>query len=47
MKLHTHHLVKKYKNRTVVDQVSVDVEQGEIVGLLGTQRSRERPLLFI
>lgn len=35
MKLHTHHLVKKYKNRTVVDQVSVDVERGEIVGLLG------------
>ena len=35
MKLHTHHLVKKYKNRKVVDQVSVDVEQGEIVGLLG------------
>lgn len=35
MKLHTHHLVKKYKNRTVVDQVSIDVERGEIVGLLG------------
>ncbi len=35
MKLHTHDLVKKYKNRKVVDQVSVDVEQGEIVGLLG------------
>jgi lipopolysaccharide export system ATP-binding protein len=35
MKLHTHHLVKKYKNRRVVDQVSIDVEQGEIVGLLG------------
>ncbi len=35
MKLHTHHLVKKYKNRKVVDQVSVDVERGEIVGLLG------------
>lgn len=35
MKLHTHNLVKKYKNRRVVDQVSVDVEQGEIVGLLG------------
>jgi lipopolysaccharide export system ATP-binding protein len=35
MKLHTHQLVKKYKNRRVVDQVSVDVEQGEIVGLLG------------
>jgi lipopolysaccharide export system ATP-binding protein len=35
MKLHTHHLVKKYKNRKVVNEVSVDVEQGEIVGLLG------------
>jgi lipopolysaccharide export system ATP-binding protein len=35
MKLHTHDLVKKYKNRRVVDQVSVDVERGEIVGLLG------------
>ncbi len=35
MKLHTRHLVKKYKNRKVVDEVSVDVEQGEIVGLLG------------
>jgi len=28
-------LVKKYKRRTVVNQVSVQVEQGEIVGLLG------------
>ncbi len=35
MKLHTHNLVKKYKNRRVVDQVSVSVERGEIVGLLG------------
>lgn len=35
MKLHTHDLVKKYKNRTVVDHVSIDVSQGEIVGLLG------------
>ncbi|MFH0757119.1 MAG: LPS export ABC transporter ATP-binding protein [Bacteroidota bacterium] len=35
MRLHTHELVKKYKSRKVVDQVSVDVEQGEIVGLLG------------
>jgi lipopolysaccharide export system ATP-binding protein len=35
MRLHTHNLVKKYKNRKVVDQVSLDVEQGEIVGLLG------------
>lgn len=28
-------LVKKYKKRTVVDHISVQVEQGEIVGLLG------------
>ena len=35
MKLQTHLLVKKYKSRRVVDEVSVSVEQGEIVGLLG------------
>ncbi len=35
MKLHTSNLVKKYKNRTVVDHVSIEVQQGEIVGLLG------------
>ncbi|HLP74603.1 MAG TPA: LPS export ABC transporter ATP-binding protein [Bacteroidales bacterium] len=35
MKLHTKDLVKKYRNRTVVDHVSIEVEQGEIVGLLG------------
>ena len=35
MKLHTENLVKKYHNRTVVDNVSFEVEQGEIVGLLG------------
>jgi lipopolysaccharide export system ATP-binding protein len=35
MKLYTNNLVKKYKTRTVVNEVSVEVEQGEIVGLLG------------
>jgi lipopolysaccharide export system ATP-binding protein len=35
MKLYTDNLVKRYHKRTVVDQVSVEVEQGEIVGLLG------------
>lgn len=35
LKLHTNHLVKRYRNRTVVKGVSVNVEQGEIVGLLG------------
>ncbi len=35
MILKAEHLVKKYKSRTVVKDVSVQVEQGEIVGLLG------------
>ncbi|MBO5873649.1 MAG: LPS export ABC transporter ATP-binding protein [Rikenellaceae bacterium] len=35
MKLYTKDLVKVYKTRTVVDHVSIEVEQGEIVGLLG------------
>ncbi len=35
MKLYTKDLIKRYKTRTVVNEVSVEVEQGEIVGLLG------------
>ena len=35
MVLRTEDLVKKYRNRTVVNHVSVNVKQGEIVGLLG------------
>ena len=35
MKLRAENLIKKYKSRTVVNNVSVEVEQGEIVGLLG------------
>lgn len=34
-KLYTQNLVKSYKNRTVVNKVSIEVKQGEIVGLLG------------
>ena len=33
--LRTEDLVKKYRQRTVVNHVSIDVKQGEIVGLLG------------
>ena len=33
--IHTDKLVKQYGARTVVNQVSVEVKQGEIVGLLG------------
>ena len=35
MKLYTDNLVKRYHSRTVVDNVSIEVEEGEIVGLLG------------
>lgn len=35
MILRAEHLIKKYKQRTVVNDVSFHVEQGEIVGLLG------------
>lgn len=35
MILRTENLVKKYRQRTVVNHVSINVTQGEIVGLLG------------
>src|ERR1035437_1024294 len=35
MILKTQDLIKRYGNRTVVNNVSVEVKQGEIVGLLG------------
>ncbi|MCB0694653.1 MAG: LPS export ABC transporter ATP-binding protein [Saprospiraceae bacterium] len=35
MKLRAEHLVKQYGSRTVVNDVSLEVNQGEIVGLLG------------
>ncbi|MEO0312084.1 MAG: export transporter ATP-binding protein [Bacteroidota bacterium] len=35
MILKADNLIKKYKNRTVVNNVSIQVQQGEIVGLLG------------
>jgi lipopolysaccharide export system ATP-binding protein len=35
MILRAEQLFKKYKSRTVVNDVSVEVNQGEIVGLLG------------
>jgi lipopolysaccharide export system ATP-binding protein len=35
MKLHCDQLTKRYKKRTVVEDVSIHVQRGEIVGLLG------------
>ncbi len=35
MKLRAENIVKRYRNRTVVKEVSIELKQGEIVGLLG------------
>jgi len=35
MRLRADNLVKQYKKRKVVNDMSLEVEQGEIVGLLG------------
>jgi lipopolysaccharide export system ATP-binding protein len=34
-KLHTTNLCKRYKKRTVVNKVDINISQGEVVGLLG------------
>lgn len=35
LNLHSEGLVKRYRKRTVVEDVSINVKQGEVVGLLG------------
>ncbi len=47
MKLEAHHLVKKYKSRAVVNDVSVSVNQGEIVGLLGPNGAGKTTTFYI
>lgn len=46
MKIETHHLIKRYGERTVVNDVNVEVEQGTVVGLLGPNGAG-KPQLFI
>lgn len=41
MVLRTENLVKKYGKRTVVSHVSINVKQGEIVGLLGERSGKD------
>ena len=45
--LRADHIVKRYKRRTVVDDVSVEVKQGEIVGLLGPNGAGKTTSFYI
>lgn len=47
MILRTENIVKKYRQRTVVNQVSIKVEQGEIVGLLGPNGAGKTTSFYI
>lgn len=45
--LRTEHIFKTYKNRKVVNDVSIDVKQGEIVGLLGPNGAGKTTSFYI
>jgi len=47
MLLRTEKIVKKYRQRTVVNHVSIQVEQGEIVGLLGPNGAGKTTSFYI
>jgi lipopolysaccharide export system ATP-binding protein len=47
MLLRTENIVKKYRQRTVVNHVSIQVEQGEIVGLLGPNGAGKTTSFYI
>jgi lipopolysaccharide export system ATP-binding protein len=47
MILRTEKIVKKYRKRTVVNEVSVDLNQGEIVGLLGPNGAGKTTSFYI
>jgi lipopolysaccharide export system ATP-binding protein len=47
MLLRTDKIVKKYRKRTVVNEVSIDLQQGEIVGLLGPNGAGKTTSFYI
>ena len=47
MKLRSEKITKKYRSRTVANEVSIEVKQGEIVGLLGPNGAGKTTLIRI
>ena len=47
MILRTEKIIKKYRKRTVVNEVSIEVRQGEIVGLLGPNGAGKTTSFYI
>ena len=47
MLLRTDKIIKKYRKRTVVNEVSIEVRQGEIVGLLGPNGAGKTTSFYI
>ncbi|MEI7500274.1 MAG: LPS export ABC transporter ATP-binding protein [Bacteroidota bacterium] len=47
MILRTEKIVKRYRNRTVVNEVSIELNQGEIVGLLGPNGAGKTTSFYI
>lgn len=47
MQIRTENIIKKYRNRTVVNEVNVQLEQGEIVGLLGPNGAGKTTTFYI
>jgi lipopolysaccharide export system ATP-binding protein len=47
MRLRTEQIVKKYRKRVVVNEVSLEVKQGEIVGLLGPNGAGKTTSFYI
>ena len=47
MILRTEKIIKKYRNRTVVNEVSIELNQGEIVGLLGPNGAGKTTSFYI